>query len=59
MLSGVYVFTVDGFTNPAPLNNAVREREQIAQAILQRAQNQVFDALKDKANVKDNRAKFL
>lgn len=57
--SGVYVFTVDGFTNPAPLNNAVRQREQIAQAILQRAQNQVFDALKDKANVKDNRAKFL
>ncbi len=57
--NGVYVFTVDGFTNPAPLNNAVREREQIAQNILQRAQSQVFDALKDKANVKDNRAKFL
>ncbi len=56
---GVYVFVVDSFINPAPLNNAVRERQQIAQAMLQRAQSQVFEALKDKANVKDNRAKFL
>jgi len=57
--SGVYVVEVDGFVNPAPLTNAVREKEQISQAILQRSDNQVFDALKDKANVKDFRAKFL
>lgn len=56
---GVYVFVVDSFINPAPLNNSVRERQQIAQAMLQRAESQVFEALKDKANVKDNRAKFL
>ena len=56
---GVYVFVVDSFINPAPLNNSVRERQQIAQAMLQRAETQVFEALKDKANVKDNRAKFL
>ena len=56
---GVYVFVVDSFINPAPLNNSVRERQQIAQALLQRAETQIFDALKDKANVKDNRAKFL
>jgi len=56
---GVYVFTVDGFTNPAPLTNAVREKQQIAQAMLQRSQGQIFDALKDKDNVKDYRAKFL
>ena len=56
---GVYVFTVDGFINPAPLTNAVREKQQIEQALLQRSESQVFDALKDKANVKDYRAKFL
>lgn len=56
---GVYAYAVDSFINPAPLTNAVREREQIGQALLQRADNLVFDALKDKANVKDNRAKFL
>jgi peptidyl-prolyl cis-trans isomerase D len=57
--NGVFVFRVDGFTNPAQLTNTVREKEQLAQGIMQRAQGQVLDALKDKANVKDNRAKFL
>lgn len=56
---GVYVFSVEGFVNPAPLTNAVREKQQIQQALVQRADNLIFDALKDKANVKDNRAKFL
>lgn len=56
---GVYVFTVDNFINPAALANAVREKEQIGQALLQRSQGQIFDALKDKANVKDYRSKFL
>jgi peptidyl-prolyl cis-trans isomerase D len=56
---GVYVFVVNSFTNPPPLTNAVREKQQIGQALLQRANSQIFDALKDKANVKDYRAKFL
>jgi peptidyl-prolyl cis-trans isomerase D len=56
---GVYVFSIDNFINPAPLTNAVRERQQIGQALLQRSESQVFDALKDKANVKDYRSKFL
>jgi peptidyl-prolyl cis-trans isomerase D len=56
---GVYVFIIDNFVNPAPLTNGVREREQIAQTLVQRAQPQIFDALKDKANVKDYRSKFL
>jgi peptidyl-prolyl cis-trans isomerase D len=56
---GVFVFSVDSFINPAPLTNAVREKEQLSQALLQRSQSQIFDALKDKANVKDYRAKFL
>ena len=56
---GVYIFVVNGFTNPAPLTNAVREKQQLGQALLQRADSQIFEALKDKANVKDYRAKFL
>ena len=56
---GVYVFVLNSFTNPAPLTNATREKQQLAQATLQRSEPQVFDALKDKANVKDYRAKFL
>ncbi|TSD63917.1 peptidylprolyl isomerase [Inquilinus sp. KBS0705] len=57
--NGVFVTVLEGFTNPAQLTNAVREKQQMGQAILQRSQNEVLDALKDKANVKDNRAKFL
>lgn len=56
---GVFVFSLDNFINPAPLANAVREREQIGQALAQRSQSALFDALKDKANVKDYRSKFL
>ena len=56
---GVYVFSLDSFTNPAPLTNALKEKQQIAQAIMQRADSQIFDALKDKADIKDYRAKFL
>jgi peptidyl-prolyl cis-trans isomerase D len=56
---GVYVYTLENFINPAPLTNAVREKQQIGQMLLQRSESQLFDALKDKANVKDYRAKFL
>jgi len=56
---GVFVFAVDNFIKPAPLTNAVREREQIGQLLLQRSSQEVFEALKDKANVKDYRVKFL
>lgn len=56
---GVYVYVVDGFTNPAALANNVREKQQIAQALMQRAAGQILDALKDNAIVKDNRYKLL
>ncbi|MDB5003747.1 MAG: peptidylprolyl isomerase [Mucilaginibacter sp.] len=56
---GVYMLVVNNFIVPAPLTNALREKEQIGQALLQRAQGQLFEALKDKDNVKDNRAKLL
>jgi peptidyl-prolyl cis-trans isomerase D len=57
--AGVFVFTVDNFIKPAPLANALRQRQEIGQALLQRAGQQILDALKDKANVKDYRVKFL
>jgi peptidyl-prolyl cis-trans isomerase D len=58
---GVYVVMAEGFINPAPLNPALTQKQQatVAQNLLQRADNLVFDALKDKANVKDYRAKLL
>ncbi len=56
---GVFVVVVDNFTNPAALTNAIREKQQIGQSLLQRSQGQIFEALKDKANVKDYRSKFL
>ncbi len=56
---GVYVFIVDSFTKPAPLLNAVKIKEQLGQAIMQSADQQIFQALKDKANIKDYRAKYL
>lgn len=56
---GVFVYIVDGFTNPAALTNNLRQKQQIGQALEQRASGQVLDALKDNANVKDNRAKLL
>lgn len=57
--NGVYVFSVESFLNPAPLTNSIKEKQTLSQALLQRAEPQIFDALKDKANVKDYRAKFL
>ncbi len=56
---GVFVFVVNSFVNPAPLTNAVREKQQLGQAVAQRANSEIYEALKDKANVKDYRAKFL
>lgn len=56
---GVYVFSVDGFVKPAPLTNVVREQQQMSQMLGQRVEQMIFVALKDKANVKDYRSKFL
>ncbi|HXH98640.1 MAG TPA: SurA N-terminal domain-containing protein [Sphingobacteriaceae bacterium] len=56
---GVYVFVVDGFSNPAPLTNAFKQKEQIMQGLSQRAAGEAFRVLRDKAEVKDNRVKFF
>ncbi len=56
---GVYVFVVNGFTNPAPLTNAFKQKQQIAQGLTQRAPGEAFKALRDKADIKDNRVRFF
>ena len=57
--NGVYVVSPESFINPAPLTNTVREKQQLSQSMMQQVDNRLFDALKDKANVKDYRYKFL
>ncbi|MDB5013289.1 MAG: PpiC-type peptidyl-prolyl cis-trans isomerase, partial [Daejeonella sp.] len=57
--NGVYIYVVDNFTNPAPLTNAYKQKEQIVQGLIQRAGSETFKVLKDKAEIKDNRVKFF
>ncbi|MBD3750458.1 MAG: SurA N-terminal domain-containing protein [Sphingobacteriales bacterium] len=55
---GVYVFTVKSFTNPAPLTNVLKVKEQMQQTIYQQVSSAVFEVLKKKADITDNRANF-
>ncbi len=55
---GVYVFTVNGFTNPAPIGNTYKQKETMLQAVAQRSLGAAFQALQDKSDIKDNRVKF-
>ncbi|UKT63292.1 SurA N-terminal domain-containing protein [Pedobacter mucosus] len=55
---GVYVFTVDGFTNPAPIANMFKQKETMLLSIGQRSLGAAFQALQDNAKIKDNRVKF-
>lgn len=57
--AGVYAFVVNGFTNPAPLQNTYKQKQQIAQFLSQRGSSEAFKALKEKANIKDNRVRFF
>ncbi|WP_237073673.1 peptidylprolyl isomerase [Mucilaginibacter mali] len=58
---GVYVVQSDNFVTSGTFDKAAQQKQQmqLSQMMLQRTDGQVFDALKDKANVKDYRAKFL
>ena len=56
---GVYIFTVNSFVNPAALANTVTQKQQLSQALAQRSQGQALEALKNKGNVKDYRARLL
>jgi peptidyl-prolyl cis-trans isomerase D len=55
---GVYVFTVNGFTNPAPIGNTYKQKEAMREGIAQRSLGAAFQALQDKSDIKDNRVKF-
>jgi peptidyl-prolyl cis-trans isomerase D len=55
---GVYVFVVDGFTNPAPMANTFKQKESMLMNISQRALGNAFQALQEKTDIKDNRVKF-
>ncbi|MEO8794329.1 MAG: SurA N-terminal domain-containing protein [Daejeonella sp.] len=57
--NGIYVVSLDGFNNPAPLTNAFKQKALISQNLVQRAQNEAFKVLRDKADIKDNRVKFF
>jgi peptidyl-prolyl cis-trans isomerase D len=57
--NGVYVFVVNGFSNPAPLTNVFKQKVQVAQNIQQRAAGEAFKVLRDKSEIKDNRIKFF
>ncbi|TDG37668.1 peptidylprolyl isomerase [Pedobacter changchengzhani] len=55
---GVYVFVVDGFTNPAPIANMFKQKEAMLLSLGQRSLGAAFQALQDHAKIKDNRVKF-
>ncbi|RZJ74303.1 MAG: peptidylprolyl isomerase, partial [Flavobacterium sp.] len=55
---GVYVFAVDGFTNPAPIANMFKQKESMLLSLGQRSGQAAFQALIDQATIKDNRVKF-
>jgi len=55
---GVYVFSVDGFTNPAPIGNMFKQKETMMLSLSQRSLGAAFQALQDNAKIKDNRVKF-
>ncbi|MGY3054577.1 peptidyl-prolyl cis-trans isomerase D [Pedobacter sp. UYEF25] len=55
---GVYVFSVEGFTNPAPIANMFQQKQTMLQAVTQRSLGAAFKALQDNAKIKDNRVKF-
>jgi len=55
---GVYVFSVDGFTSPAPIANMFKQKESMMLSLGQRSLGAAFQALQDNAKIKDNRVKF-
>jgi len=56
---GVYLVSVKKFTNPAPLTNVYKQKQQMNQMLDQRVQGETFQALREKAEVKDYRVRFF
>jgi peptidyl-prolyl cis-trans isomerase D len=57
--NAVFAYVLNGFVNPAPLVNTFKQKQQIAQFIQQRSSSDAFKALKESADIKDNRVKFF
>ncbi|MFC4209958.1 SurA N-terminal domain-containing protein [Pedobacter lithocola] len=55
---GVYVFSVEGFSSPAPIANMFKQKETMLLSLGQRSLGAAFQALQDNAKIKDNRVKF-
>lgn len=55
---GVYVVMVTNFTEPTMPKDFKEQQKQTAQQVQSRAQYEVFNALKEKANITDNRGRF-
>lgn len=56
--AGVFVVVVDKITEPAPVTDYNTPKSQATQQLQQRAGYEVFNALKEKANIVDNRGKY-
>lgn len=56
--AGVFVVSVTGMKEPAPVKDYTTNKKQLIQTNGQRAQYEVFNALKESAEIQDNRGKF-
>lgn len=56
--NGVFIFTVESFTEPAPIQDIAQLKKSQAANLGARAGYEVFNALKEKAKVEDHRGKF-
>lgn len=56
---GVYVVEVTGFVNPEAPADLTAQKQQLSQSLSQRIWSLAFQALQDKADVVDNRARFF
>lgn len=56
--AGVYVIQVVSFKEPTPTKDFTEVKKQLEKQLQGRAQYEVFNALKEKANITDNRGKF-
>ena len=57
-LAGVYVVYVDNVVEAPEVTDFTAAKKQLEQTLASRADYEVYEALKDKAEVKDNRVKF-
>lgn len=55
---GVYIINVTSFVEAPAKDDYSSDKQQLVQSIRSRAEYEAFNALKEKANIKDNRGKF-